>query len=349
MENMTKEELTSIIEGRGCGNRIPVIYDIWIYPDVMGEQEDKVRELLDKVPQDAAGVFFNWPDMYQAPEDDPDYRWAHGDVKKKEGVALDSEGYLDWEENGEDFFAHFPSADYPGLIPAQKPETGQYLLGRWWYCLFERLWSLRGMENALTDFYLYPDEVHRLFRKLTDFYKRAMERGRKELGIDGIFTSDDIGTQKAPFFSLEIFREFFKPYYKELCDKAHELGMHFWLHTCGNVELFLEDFIEIGLDVIHPIQKGTMDEASIAEKYGDRICLFAGFDVQQTIPFGTPEDVRREVRFLIDTYANPKGRFLLTMGNGTTPDWKVESLEALYDETLNYGERVLKKWCDRAE
>lgn len=186
------------------------------------------------------------------------------------------------------------------------------------------------------DFYLYPDEVHRLFRKLTDFYLRILERIKEEADADGIFVTDDIGTQTGPFFSLEIFRDFFKPYYKELIDKAHSLGMHFWLHSCGNIELFLEDFIEIGLDVLHPIQKHTMDYREIAEKYGDRICLLVGFDVQQTIPFGTPEEVRQEVRELIDIFSRPNGRFMLTMGNGSTLDWQLESLEALYDETEHY-------------
>lgn len=99
---------------------------------------------------------------------------------------------------------------------------------------------------------------------------------------------------------------------------------------------FLEDFIEIGLDVIHPIQKYAMDGAEIAKKYGGRICLLAGFDVQQTIPYGTPEEVRKEVRYLIDTFDRPDGRFMLTMGNGMTEDWKLESLKALYDEIATY-------------
>ena len=108
--------------------------------------------------------------------------------------------------------------------------------------------------------------------------------------------------------------------------------MHFWLHTCGNIEPFLEDFIEIGLDVIHPIQKYTMDEREIAQKYGGRICFLAGFDVQRIIPFGTREEVRAEARYLIDTFSRPEGKFMMTMGNGATKDWKKESLQALYDE-----------------
>jgi uroporphyrinogen decarboxylase len=104
-----------------------------------------------------------------------------------------------------------------------------------------------------------------------------MERGRKEAGFDAIFTSDDLGTQTKPFFSVEIFREFYKPYYKEMIDKAHELGMHFWMHACGNVERFIPEWIDIGLDVLHPIQKHTMDESEIAAKYGHQITIWSGW------------------------------------------------------------------------
>lgn len=179
-----------------------------------------------------------------------------------------------------------------------------------------------------------------MYRKLTDFYIRIMERACEEMTIDGFFISDDLGTQNSAFFSEDIFREFFKPYYKEIFAKAHELGTHFWLHSCGNIKRFLPEFVEIGLDVIHPIQKYTMDEREIAALYGDKICILAGFDVQNTIPFGSAEDVRREVRYLLDAYRRPEGRLMLTMGNGSTEDWKLESLQALYEETLEYGSRT---------
>lgn len=143
-----------------------------------------------------------------------------------------------------------------------------------------------------------------------------------------------IGTQNGPFFSLEIFREFFKPYYRQLIEKAHALGTHFWLHSCGNIEPFLEDFIEIGLDVIHPIQKNTMDEETIARKYGGRICILSGFDVQYLMAFGSPDEVKEEVARLRRIFTRQDGRFMLTMGNGSTSDWKKENLEALYEASL---------------
>ena len=196
---------------------------------------------------------------------------------------------------------------------------------------------LRGMENALVDFYEKPEQVHRLFRALTNLYMSILTRAKDEMHLDAVWTSDDIGMQTGPFFSLELFREFFKPYYKELISHAHDLGMHFWLHTCGNISPFIPELIEIGLDVLHPIQKYTMDEKEIAQKFGDKICLWAGFDVQQTIPYGTLEDVRREVRFMIDTYYRKDGRFILAAGNWLTPDTPHESIEVLLDEAYEYG------------
>ncbi|MCE5325444.1 MAG: hypothetical protein LLG01_03420, partial [Planctomycetaceae bacterium] len=129
----------------------------------------------------------------------------------------------------------------------------------------------------------------------------------------------------------------FKPRYQRMIKTAHDCGMHFWLHTCGDVRLFMEDFIEIGLDVIHPIQKYTMNEREVAERFGGRICFWTGMDVQQILPRGTSEDVRREVRFMIDTYDRPDGGCMVTAGNGITADVPVENLRAFYDETYNYG------------
>lgn len=341
MREFSREEVKRVIEGKGRAERVPILYDMWIYPWIYGELQKDFEDFLKNQPKDVDIVDLVLPDNFEAPEDAPYYRWAPEGWEKKEGVGLDQCGIADEWEDMETVYEAFPSTEYKGLIPNVETGKNKYTIARWCFCFFERLWSLRGMENALTDFYLYPEEVHRLFSKLTDYYMRIMERAREEAGVDAIFTTDDIGTQTGPFFSLEIFREFFKPYYKKLIDKAHSMGMHFWLHTCGNIDLFMEDFIEIGLDVIHPIQKYAMNPRETAEKYGGRICFLAGFDVQRIIPYGTTEEVRQEVREMIDTFSREEGLFMLTMGNGSTIDWKLESLEALYDETVQYS---LKKY-----
>ena len=340
METLKREDIINVIEGKGRAGRIPLLYDLWIYENAFGGDVKAYQNWQKQYPCDVDDVFLQMPGMTEGPAEGPGFFWAPPGSTRQEGVGLDAQCVIhDWEdeEEVEAFFRSFPDAESPALIPGKKEKDGRYLLGRWWYCFFERLWSLRGMENALTDFYMYPDEVHRLFGKLTDFYMRCMERAKEAWDVDGFFVSDDIGTQTAPFFSLEIFREFFKPYYKKLIDKAHGLGTHFWLHSCGNIRIFLPEFIEIGLDVIHPIQKNTMKEEEVAKEFGDKICIFAGFEVQRLMVFGTPGEVREEVKFLIDTYDRPDGRLMLTMGNGSTPDWKIENLDAVYEASLAYG------------
>lgn len=310
----------------------------WVHPSEFADREQAVLDLLARYPEDVAITSFRIPEVFHAPPDAPDFRWAHKDPPSDlQTTALDSLIAIeDWSELDE-VLAHFPDPHYPGLIGKQQPGDDRYKLAHWWFCLFERHWSLRGMTNALMDYYTDPESVHRLFRTLTDFYLVLIERAKTELDADGILTSDDLGTQTAPFFSLDIFREFFKPYYTELIDKAHSLGMHFWLHACGNIEHFLPDLIEIGLDVIHPIQKHTMEEKKIAAQFGKDLCIWAGFDVQQVIPWGTPDEVRAEVRYMIDTYQRPEGRLIFTAGNGINADCSIESLEALLDEACVYG------------
>ena len=341
---LSREELIQVIEGKGHVGRVPLWYHVWTSPCVFGERSAEVQKLLDEMPCDAEQVILGMPQVFDAPPQDPTYRWVQKENRYDESqVGYDARVAIeDWEEL-DDVLAHFPDPNSPSLIPDVGPKGERYRIVHWWYWLFERLWSLRGMENALTDFYTDPDCIHRLFERLTDFYCRVLERSKAELDADGLFLSDDIGTQSGPFFSIEIFREFFKPYYKRLIDCAHALGMHVWMHSCGNIELYLPELIEIGLDVIHPIQKHTMDEKQIAAQFGDQICIFAGFDVQQTIPYGTPEEVRAETRFLIDSYARSDGRFMLTMGNGVTADCPVESLRALFEESLTYGRQKLSK------
>jgi len=338
MKELTRQQMKNAIEGKGAAPRIPMVYHFWTPVDIWGEHNATAVEYLRSYPFDIERVGVNMPQIFDAPPDDPEYRFVNKPAPENQSEGIDARVAIDdWAELDE-ILDRFPSPEYENLLPMVE-KTEKYRVIHWWYWLFERLWSLRGMENALTDFYTDPDDIHRLLSKLTDFYCRILERAKAELDADAVFISDDIGTQTGPFFSLDIFNEFFKPYYKRLIDKAHSLDMHVWMHTCGNIELFLPGFIEIGLDVLHPIQKYTMEEAKIAREFGDKICILAGFDVQQIIPYGTPEEVRAEVRNMIDTYARDDGRFILTFGNSLTPDCPIESLHAALDESLVYGSK----------
>jgi uroporphyrinogen decarboxylase len=344
------QEMRRIISGGGSGRRIPVLLHPWVSARAFETEAARaaVQALLDFYPCDAQIIPWRNIEIYQAPEDDPTYRWIKADPPPQTGSrALDEQAPLaDWAQL-DDFLANFPSADYPNLFPRIPAPDGRYRIAHWWYTLFERHWSLRGMSHALMDYHTNPHEVHRLFRALTDLYLRIIARAHEELGADAIYVTDDLGTQTRTFFSRKFFDTFYAPYYQELVEAAHRMGMHFWLHTCGNVEQFLPRFIELGVDVVHPIQKYAMDEGQIAATYGGQIAFWVGFDVQRTIPFGTPQDVRQEVRHLMDTFYRPEGRLLFTAGNGITGDTPLASLEALFEEAFAYGTEIVGKKCFR--
>ena len=341
-KQLKRKEVCSVIEGKANNVRVPMLLHFWVHADEFGDKKQAVLDILDSYPQDVIGIQFETPTIFEGRPDAPEYRWMNiDDPYKNSSTGIDERiAIRDWAQL-DDVLAKWPDPHYQGMFSAKPLQEDAYRLGVWWYCLFEMHWQFRGMTNALMDHHTDPDKVHKLYRSLTDFYLVMLERVYNEAGLDGIFFSDDIGQQTGPFFSIETFREFFKPYYKELIDKAHSLGMHFWLHSCGNIELFIPEFIEIGLDVLHPIQKYTMDEKQIAEKYGDDICIWAGFDVQQTLPWGDTDDVRKEVRFMLDTYRGYEGKLIFGAGNGVNGDCPIENLDALFDEAYKYASRNL--------
>ena len=231
----------------------------------------------------------------------------------------------------------------PGLfdnllpIAEQAKNENRYLLLCWWGLFYEPIWGLRGMQNLLTDYYLYPDEVHRLHRARLAFYEGIISRAARELEPDAFQTSDDLGHQTQLMMNPDQFREFIKPYYRSVFELSHRHNMHTWLHTCGNVTEIVGDLVEVGLDVLHPIQKGAMDGETIAEQWGERISFWAGMDVQHVLQEGTPEQVREEVRWMIDTYDGPDGGLVLASGNGIVAGTPYENIGAYLDECFRYG------------
>jgi uroporphyrinogen-III decarboxylase len=341
-EPLSRQEVIKAIEHKGP-SRVPMILHHYAPPEAYAGREDAVKELLGQYPTDVAFYIQQMPSVWDEPGAPAGYSWMRRPAPPApaHSVGLDAEiAITDWAQLDE-ILASGPNPQTIKAFPkcAQDPfeRQGRYAGIHWWNCLYEKAWSLRGMENLLMDFYINPRQVHQLLEAITDFSCRIIRRAAKELDVDCVWVTDDIGTQAGPMFGLNIFREFFKPCYAAMIKAAHDNDMHFWLHSCGNIELFIEDFIEIGLDVLHPIQKYTMDESKIARSFGGRMCFWAGMDMQRILPRGTPQDVRREVRFMIDTYDRADGGCMMALGNVVTPDVPFDNLKALFDESYNYG------------
>lgn len=315
--------------------RPPRALALWHNADTARALGNALTGLLAAYPDDVvhAGMGI---DYWNAPPDDPAYRFAFGGKARPEGLPIDACPVIEeWSELGH-FLAEFPSSDRRHAIDAvraaRQAHPDRYLLIGWGHYFHQRLAYLRGIQNLMYDFYDAQDELRVVMDRFLELY-RAWARRLGEIGADGVWAGDDLGTQRSLFMSPQTFRELYRPYYQALADVLHADGLDFWLHTCGNVTELMDDLIESGVDAIHPIQAGTMDDRAIAEQYGGRVCFWIGMDVQQVIPFGTQEEVREAVRQRIRTFYRLQGGLVLAAGNAILPDTPVANLRA-YLEAL---------------
>ncbi len=200
--------------------------------------------------------------------------------------------------------------------------------------LWEIAWQLTGFSEIIRKMFVKPDEANRI---LDGLHKLRMEEASLlcEAGVDVITDGDDVGMQKGMMLSPQMWRRFLKPKYAELIDLCHRNGVFFFFHSDGWIEPIIPDLIEIGVDILNPIQPECMDPAKLKELYGDKLCFDGTIGVQSTLPFGSSEDVAREVKERISTLG-PTG-LILGPTHAMQPDVPVENILTMYKTALKYG------------
>ncbi len=200
---------------------------------------------------------------------------------------------------------------------------------------------LRGLETSLMDPYTDPEFTRHLLGRLSDtFYAIHLRMFEACEGlIDLSEVTDDYGSQTGPLISMDLFREFYKPHLKRLADLCHGFGIKVFHHDDGAIRPFIPDLIEIGMDVLNPIQANCpgMEMEGLKRDFGGKLCFHGAIDNQQVLPFGTPKQVRAEVRKAIDTLASDHTGFILAPCHNLQAVTPVENIIAMYDETWNYG------------
>ena len=144
-----------------------------------------------------------------------------------------------------------------------------------------------------------PEWTLHLGRVYTDFYKLEYTRAWEESGglIDMFIVISDMGSQNGPLISLGMFRKFVKPFLKEMTDHIHRLGSRIVFHSCGDMSCFIPDVIEIGVDILDPVQPANPSmEPGALSKYNGKICFHGGIDMQHLLPSGSPEAIQAEAR-----------------------------------------------------
>ena len=206
--------------------------------------------------------------------------------------------------------------------------------------VFQHATFLRGFDQLLTDMAIAPEMAHGIFDRFTDFYLEFFDRmltaahGR----IDILRTADDLGTQDGLLFSPDMFRAYIKPRLKRLVDMTHSHGVKFMFHSCGAIRPFIEDLIEMGIDILDPLQAAAagMEPQVLKETYGDRLCLHGGICTQYLLPQATPAEVRDEVRRRIEILG-AGGGYILAPCHVLQTDVPTENILAMRDAAVALG------------
>ncbi len=203
--------------------------------------------------------------------------------------------------------------------------------------------KLRGLEQSLVDPLLDPEFTHHLMGRITDFIVAQHRRmfGACEGLIDVTEVTDDLGTQSGPMISIDTFREFYRPHIQRCIDLAKEFGIRVFHHDDGSCRTFVPDLIEMGIDILNPIQWRCtgMEIEGLKRDFGKDLCFHGAIDNQHTLPFGTEAEVRAEVRRTIDVLAADGTGYILAPCHNLQAITPVGNIIAMYDEAWKYGKR----------
>jgi uroporphyrinogen decarboxylase len=213
--------------------------------------------------------------------------------------------------------------------------------------IWEQSWWLYGMEAWMLDIMLNPDVVLAIMDKVTDIACQMMEIGLEEVGdlVDIVrLSGEDLGMQLAPLISPPMFEELVRPRFERLWNVARRKiaeknpQAKLMLHSCGNVRPFIPSWMEMGLDVLNPIQPRAagMEPDGLKRDFGDRLSFHGGIDLQKILPFGTRDEVIAEVRRYMQALA-PGGGYIVAPAHNVQSDVPPENLVAIRDAIAMYG------------
>jgi len=209
-----------------------------------------------------------------------------------------------------------------------------------WAPIFHNLTWLCGFENTLVNLMTEEELSLALIEKIADFWvaytRKTLDVAKGKVHI--VQNCNDFGTQASMIISPDTFRKFFKPVLKRLYDVIKEYGVKVMQHSCGSIEPIIPDLIEIGVDILNPIQvsASNMDIEFLAGKYGGKVVFYGGIDTQHVLPEGPVERIKEETRRTLQIM-NKYGGYILAGSQGLEMDIPVEHIKAMYDEGKNFG------------
>jgi uroporphyrinogen decarboxylase len=231
----------------------------------------------------------------------------------------------------------WPSAgwfDYGDVHDQCRHYGGQYaLVGGGWGAVFGDAYRILGLQRFLEGMVTAPDVVREVIRRVECFYLDVNERifSAADGLLDIYYFGNDLGTQRGLLISPAMIRDFLAPSLKRLIDQAKSHGLKVMFHSCGAVSTVIPMLIELGVDVLDPVQTAAagMDPAVLKASYGDRIAFHGGLDTQGVLPFGSPSDVRAATETLLATMSR-NGGYICGPSQELQPDVPVANILAMY-------------------
>jgi uroporphyrinogen decarboxylase len=232
----------------------------------------------------------------------------------------------------------FPDPDEPSRfvryqdIRSRAGDT--YIVSNIGFSLFERAWTMAGMQEVLMAMVIDKEFAHRLLDRILEFNLRLIDNAC-QFDIDAMRFGDDWGDQRGLIMGPDLWREFIRPRIAQMYERVKSHGKRVFIHSCGRVDSIFPDLIECGVDVFNPFQPEVMDVFEAKAKYGADLSFYGGISVQQTLPFGTRQQVRDEVRRLLDVVGEGGG-YIASPSHAIPGDAKPENiavmLEALQEQ-----------------
>lgn len=218
---------------------------------------------------------------------------------------------------------------FDGMDAAISRHGDRFRVFRLGFSLYERAWTLRGLETLMMDFYDHPEFVRALFRAIADYNIAQVDKALAS-DIDAVYFGDDWGQQRGLQMSPRLWTAFIRPELARMYRRVKEAGRYVFIHSCGDVDELFDDLISLGLDCFNPFQPEVMDVFDLMARYHGRLTFHGGLSTQCTLPYGTPQDVRAETRRLLAAGRN--GGYIFAPAHSVEGDVPLENMRAFLEE-----------------
>ncbi len=218
-------------------------------------------------------------------------------------------------------------------MTADKEKDDRFIMYGFGFSMFERAWSLMGIENVLCSMITCPEETEEFFEKIGDYYCHLVDIAL-EYDFDGIYFGDDWGQQKGLIMGLPHWRHYIKPQMAKLYKKVKDKGLFVLQHSCGDCHELFPELIEIGLDCYQTFQPEVYDIRKMKELYGDKLSFWGGISTQQVLPFVTPEEVKAETIRIYETL-HENGGLIIAPTHALAFDVPPENIMAMVEVFQN--------------